>query len=41
MSERVNYEKDGEISIIRLDDGKANALSPAMWEDLNAGLDQA
>lgn len=41
MSERVHYEKDGEISIIRLDDGKANALSPAMWEELNAALDKA
>ena len=41
MTQRVHYEKDGEISIIRLDDGKANALSPAMWEELNAALDQA
>lgn len=38
---RVTYECDGSIATIRLDDGKVNALSPAMQAEINAALDQA
>src|ERR1700741_5668212 len=38
---KVTYELDGAIATIRLDDGKVNALSPAMQGEINAALDQA
>ena len=41
MTTRVRYESDGQVSTLTLDDGKANALSPAMLGDLNAALDRA
>jgi enoyl-CoA hydratase/carnithine racemase len=37
----VSYECDGKIATIRLDDGKVNALSPAMQLDINEALDRA
>ncbi len=37
----VAYALDGDIAILTLDDGKANALAPAMSEAIGAGLDQA
>jgi enoyl-CoA hydratase len=37
----VTYELDGAIATIRLDDGKVNALSPAMQGEINAALDRA
>jgi enoyl-CoA hydratase len=37
----VTYDLDGSVATIRLDDGKVNALSPAMQREINAGLDQA
>jgi enoyl-CoA hydratase len=41
MSSLVHYERREGVSIITLDDGKVNALSPAMWSDINTALDQA
>ncbi|MGI9294284.1 MAG: crotonase/enoyl-CoA hydratase family protein [Pseudomonadales bacterium] len=41
MSERVHYSHEESIAIIRLDDGKANALSYAVLDELNAAFDQA
>ncbi len=38
---RLTYEKLDEISIIRMDDGKANAMSPDMIADVNEALDKA
>lgn len=41
MSDAVTYETSGDVAIIRLDDGKANALSPSLLAALNTALDQA
>lgn len=41
MSEPVSVESSGDVTILRLDDGKVNALSPAVFEALSAGLDAA
>lgn len=41
MSEKIaNIKKEDDISIITLDDGKANVFSPEMSNQLNACLDQ-
>lgn len=37
----VTYALDGGIATIVMDDGKVNALSPAMFGDLNAAFDSA
>lgn len=37
----TRYEADDTISTIVMDDGKVNALSPAMFRELNEGLDRA
>lgn len=37
----VHSELDGEIAIIRMDDGKANALSHAMLDQLVIAIDEA
>ena len=37
----VTYERRGEIALVTLDDGKANALSPAVISSLHECLDQA
>ncbi len=37
----VSYELVGDIAVIRIDDGKANAVSFAMVEELGAALDRA
>ena len=39
--ESVSYELDGDVAVVRLDDGKANALSPAVIEALEAAADRA
>jgi len=39
--ERVSYRLDGEVAVLVMDDGKANAMAPEMSEALNAGLDRA
>lgn len=37
----VTMSLDGDVALIRLDDGKVNALSPAVLDDLAAALDAA
>lgn len=41
MAESVTIESSGDVAILRLDDGKANALSPSVLEALGSALDQA
>lgn len=41
MPGAVHYSLEDSVAIIRLDDGKANALSYAVLEELNVALDQA
>ena len=41
MTDAVHYERNGAVSIVRLDDGKANAVSPAFLEGVNHALDRA
>lgn len=41
MSELVTYQLDGKVATITLDNGKVNALSPEVFSQLNAALDQA
>lgn len=41
MSTLVTYQLKDGIATIAMDDGKANALSPAMQAEINAALDQA
>ena len=40
MSERVSLTTDEAVAVITMDDGKVNALSPAMQADLHAALDE-
>lgn len=41
MSEIVSYQEIEKVALITLDDGKANAVSPALLEQLNRALDLA
>jgi enoyl-CoA hydratase len=41
MGPRVSYSLEQPVAIITMDDQKANALSLAMFDELNAALDQA
>jgi enoyl-CoA hydratase len=41
MGERVTYEYSDGVSTIVMDDGKVNAMSVAMMQEINAALDQA
>jgi enoyl-CoA hydratase len=41
MTNLVRYESDGSVAVIALDDGKANVMSVAMLEQINAALDRA
>ncbi len=41
MSEIVTYTLDDGIAVLTMDDGKANAMAPAMSGALNAALDRA
>ncbi len=41
MTELVSYEFDGGIASITMDDGKVNALSVSMLQEIHAALDQA
>jgi len=41
MSQLVEYDKKGNIGIVRMDDGKANAVSPDLINAVNTALDQA
>lgn len=41
MTDLVSYESDGTVATITMDDGKVNALSPAMLAAVDAALDRA
>jgi enoyl-CoA hydratase len=41
MSEPVSFDLFGSVAVLRMDDGKANALSPGMLEALGGALDRA
>jgi enoyl-CoA hydratase len=41
LSDGVSFENSGDVAIIRLDDKKANALSPSLLAALDNALDQA
>jgi enoyl-CoA hydratase len=41
ISDAVSYELDGDVAVITVDDGKANALSHAVIDALGAALDRA
>lgn len=41
MSNLVRSEREGAVALITLDDGKANALSPALQGAINEALDRA
>lgn len=41
MAGPVSYAIEGDVAVLTMDDGKANALAPAMSEGLDAGLDRA
>jgi len=41
MSDAVRYESAGAVAVIRIDDGKANALSHTVLGAINTALDQA
>src|SRR5258708_15809442 len=41
MSGPVTYTHDEHIAVIRLDDGKVNALGPTMQQALNEAIDNA
>jgi len=40
MTDLATLKKEGDVSVITLDDGKVNVFSPAMIEQLNALLDE-
>ena len=41
MSDLVSYELEDGIATLTLNNGKVNALSPAMFDALNAAFDRA
>ena len=41
MADPVTLVRDGDVAVITLDDGKANALSFAVLDGLNAALAEA
>ena len=41
MADIVTYSLADDIATLTMDDGKANAMAPAMSAALNAGLDRA
>lgn len=41
MTDLVRYEARDAVALITLDDGKANAVSPGLVQQLNAALDRA
>lgn len=40
MSGPVHYSKQDAIAVIRMDDGKVNALGPTMQQALNEAIDR-
>lgn len=41
MTNLLDYKLQGQVAVLRMDDGKANALSPALISAIGAALDQA
>lgn len=41
MTETVGYELRGSVAVVRIDDGKANALSPGVIAAIDQALDRA
>jgi enoyl-CoA hydratase len=41
MTDAISYDLDGGVARITMDDGKVNALSPAMFAGLDAAFDRA
>ena len=41
MTDKLHYERVGDVAVITLDDGKANACGFAMLEAISAALDRA
>ncbi len=41
MADLVKYEVQNEVAVLHMDDGKANALSPAMSKAIDGALDRA
>ncbi len=41
MEERVSYRREGAVALITMDDGKVNAMSPAMIAAVGRALDRA
>ncbi|MCU0268374.1 MAG: crotonase/enoyl-CoA hydratase family protein [Acidimicrobiales bacterium] len=41
MSDHVTYELDGDVAVVRIDDGKANALSHDLIGAIDAAIDRA
>jgi enoyl-CoA hydratase len=41
VSDILSYEKDGDVAVLRLDDGKANAIGPATVTALDEALTRA
>ncbi|MBW2316645.1 MAG: crotonase/enoyl-CoA hydratase family protein [Deltaproteobacteria bacterium] len=41
MSEKLTYALEGDVAVLTLDDGKANALAPDMIDALSKALDRA
>lgn len=41
MTDILHFEKRGDVALVRMDDGKANALSPDMLQALSAAFDRA
>ena len=37
----LNFRSEGEVAVITMDDGKANAVSHGFIDNLNQGLDRA
>jgi enoyl-CoA hydratase len=40
-SQRVSYTQDGKVAVIRMDDGKANAISAELIDELDTMLERA
>ena len=41
MPEAVSYERSGDVAVVTIDDGKANALSPDRMREIHGALDRA
>ncbi|MCP4006787.1 MAG: crotonase/enoyl-CoA hydratase family protein [bacterium] len=41
MSDSLQYEKSGDVAILRMDDGKANAIDPTLIDAVSKALERA